>query len=110
MQRPQYLQSEAVSPVVTFIAEVSNIRREGTWIPWKSQSGAIGFALNFLWLLSLFQDKESKEKCSIIILWNEKKFLLSFYFLLLAQKKVTKKSAPPMIPIAIGTAIGGRLD
>jgi hypothetical protein len=33
MQRPQYLQSEAVSPVVTFIAEVSNIRREGTWIP-----------------------------------------------------------------------------
>jgi hypothetical protein len=47
MQRPQYLQSEAVSPVVTFIAEVSNIRREGTWIPCKSQSGAIGFALNF---------------------------------------------------------------
>jgi hypothetical protein len=26
--------------------------------PGKS-SGAIGFALNFLWLLSLFQDKES---------------------------------------------------
>jgi hypothetical protein len=38
-----------------FVTVVLEIVRE----PGKS-GGAIGFALNFLWLLSLFQDKESK--------------------------------------------------
>ena len=37
-----------------FVTVVLEIVRE----PGKS-GGAIGFALNFLWLLSLFQDKES---------------------------------------------------
>jgi hypothetical protein len=32
------------------------------------------------------------------------------FFLLLVQKKEPKKSTPAMIPIAIGTAIAGRLD
>jgi hypothetical protein len=32
------------------------------------------------------------------------------FFLLLVQKKEPKKSTPAMIPIAIGTAVAGRLD
>jgi len=40
-----------------FVTVVLEIVRE----PGKS-GGAIGFALNFLWLLSLFQDKESKQR------------------------------------------------
>jgi len=40
-----------------FVTVVLEIVRE----PGKS-GGAIGFALNFLWLLSLFQDKESKSR------------------------------------------------
>ena len=61
--------------------------------------GAILFSLNFLWLLSLFQDKESDKLYLIFIFFcpdavGIPSFPLSF--LLLVQKKRNKRKSQPI--------------